>query len=116
MTGDDILLQARLWWWQRTSAMALAFCVLVHLGVIIYAVHAGLSAASLLGRTRGNVVFGAFYTLFVLACAIHAPIGLMNVAREWLGWRPRPVGWLAAAFALAIVVLGLRAVYGVVVA
>ena len=46
--------QARRWYWQRISAMVLALCVLVHLGVMIYAVRGGLSAAEILGRTRGN--------------------------------------------------------------
>ena len=34
----------------------------------------------MLGRTRGNVGWAAFYGLFVLAVAIHAPIGLRTIA------------------------------------
>jgi len=106
--------QAHLWYWQRVSATLLALCVLVHLVVIIYAVHGGLSAAAILGRTRGSVAFGAFYSIFVIACAVHVPIGLLRVAEEWLGWRGRPALIACAAVAAALASMGLRAVYGVV--
>jgi len=65
-----------LWLAQRASAALLAFCVLVHLATIIVAVQGGLSAAEILGRTRGNVAGLVFYTTFVIAAAVHAPIGL----------------------------------------
>ena len=65
----------------------LAFCVVVHLATIIYAVQGGLSAAEILGRTRGSAAWLAFYALFVLAVAVHAPIGLRSVLIEWLKWR-----------------------------
>jgi fumarate reductase subunit C len=106
--------QAKLWFWQRASAAVLAVFVVVHLGVIIYAVHAGLTASAILGRTRGNVAFGAFYTLFVLACAVHVPIGLSAIAREWLGWREGTANVAATLFAALIVAAGLRAVYAVI--
>ena len=67
----------------------LAFCVLVHLATIIYAVQGGLSAAEILGRTRGNAAWLAFYTLFVVAVTVHAPIGLRSILIEWLKWRAR---------------------------
>jgi succinate dehydrogenase hydrophobic anchor subunit len=67
---------------QRASAMVLAFAVTVHLATILYAVRGGLTAGEVLGRTRGNGWFLAFYVLFVLAVAVHAPIGLRNVVRE----------------------------------
>jgi fumarate reductase subunit C len=69
--------------------VVLAFCVLVHLATIIYAVQGGLSAAEILGRTRGNAAWLAFYTLFVLAVTVHAPIGLRSILIEWLKWRAR---------------------------
>ena len=74
---------------QRASAAVLAVCVAVHLVTMIVAVHGGLSAAAILGRTRGSVGWTAFYGLFVVAVAIHAPLGLRTVAAEWLGWRGR---------------------------
>jgi succinate dehydrogenase subunit C len=105
--------EAKRWYWMRITSMVLAVCVLVHLATIVYAVRGGLSAAEILGRTRGSVTFAAFYAVFVLACAIHVPIGLEAIVREWLGASARigrVVAWVAA---LAIAVLGLRTVYGV---
>ena len=107
--------QALLWYAQRISAMVLAVCVVIHLVGIIAAVHGGLTADEILGRTRGNWVFGGFYAVFVLACAVHAPIGVMNIGGELPGMH-RLVSWvIAPLFALVILVLGLRAVWAVVI-
>lgn len=114
MSTLSLRAQAHLWYWQRLSAAVLALCVFVHLAVIIYAVHSGLSASALLGRTRGSLVFGAFYSIFVMACAVHVPIGLLRVAEEWLGWRGRSVLTASVAVSIALALMGLRAVYGVV--
>src|SRR3989304_1099774 len=46
--------QVLLWTAQRASAAVLALCVLIHLVTMIYAVKNGLTAAEVLGRTRGN--------------------------------------------------------------
>ncbi len=108
--------EARLWYWQRISAMVLALCVLVHLVTIVYAVRSGLSGEALLARTRGNPGFGLFYVVFLAACAVHVPIGLARIAEEWLGWSTR-VAWLVArVFALLLVLLGFEAVYAMVLA
>jgi len=106
--------QALLWYAQRISAMVLAVCVVVHLAGIVYAVRGGLSAAEILGRTRGNWAFGAFYGVFVVAAAVHAPIGLANIVAEWRGGRGRAAAVAAQLLATLIVVLGLRAVWAVV--
>jgi fumarate reductase subunit C len=106
-------IEARAWVAQRVSAAVLAGCVAVHLVTMIVAVHAGLSAASILGRTRGSVGWAAFYTLFVVAVAIHAPLGLRTVAAEWLGWRGRAANLLWCAVGVALLVLGARAVAAV---
>jgi fumarate reductase subunit C len=108
------LQQARLWAWQRISAMVLAVCVVVHIVVMVIAVRGGLSAAEILGRTRGSLAFGAFYTVFVLACAVHVPIGLSNIAQEWWGFSAPAARRGALLFALVLLVLGLAAVMGVV--
>jgi len=79
--------ETRLWIAQRASAAVLALFVAVHLVTMIVAVKGGLNAADILGRTRGSVAWALFYALFVLAVAVHAPIGLRNVAAEWLQWR-----------------------------
>ena len=108
------LAQARRWYWQRISAMVLALCVLVHLAVMIFAVRGGLSAAEILGRTQGSWAFGGFYAVFVIACAVHVPVGLANIAREWWGLGERAARVLSLATALLLLVAGLRAVVAVV--
>lgn len=107
--------QAKRWYWQRISAMVLAICVLVHLATLIYAVHGGLSAAAILGRTHGNWTFATFYTVFVIACAVHVPVGLATIGREWLGLREATALWASRGFALLLLVIGLRAVAAVVI-
>lgn len=102
-----------LWVAQRASAALLAVCVLVHLATIIYAVQGGLSGAEILARTRGNAAWFAFYTVFVLAVAVHAPIGLRTVLAEWLGWRARSRDFLLVAFSVVLAGMGLQAVFGV---
>ena len=104
-----------LWLAQRVSAAVLAVCVLVHIAVMVYAVRGGLSAGEILGRTRGSFGWGAFYAAFVIAVAVHAPIGLRAIAIEWLGWRGRSLGIFVHVFALLLLVMGLRAVWAVVV-
>ena len=106
--------QVLLWAAQRASAAILALCVLVHLGTIIYAVRNGLSAAEILGRTNGSVFWAAFYGLFVVAVAVHAPIGLRNVLSETFGWRGRSLGIAMFVLALVLAGYGWRAVYAVV--
>ena len=110
---DGVIAQARRWYWMRMSSVLLALCVLVHLATIIYAVRGGLSAADVLGRTRGSLPFAAFYAVFVLSCAIHVPIGLATVVEEWSGAGPRVARLVSWTAALLIAVLGLRAVYAV---
>lgn len=107
--------QVRVWYWQRLSAMALAVFVIAHLATIVYAVRGGLTAAEILARTRGSALAAAFYGLFVVACAIHAPIGLARIAEEWLGWSRRAANGAALAFAVLLLVIGMRAVYAVVI-
>jgi fumarate reductase subunit C len=114
-TGSDLGAKTETWLWiaQRASAALLAVCVLVHLLTIIYAVRHGLSAAAILERTRGNAAGFAFYVLFVLAIAVHAPIGLRTLCQEWLGWRNASLNWFMAAVAVALFVFGLRAAWAV---
>jgi len=103
-------LETGLWIAQRASAGVLAFCVVVHLVTIVYAVRGGLSAAEILGRTRGNAGWLAFYMVFVLAVAVHAPIGLRPVLAEWLGWRGRSRDAFMIFFSLLLYGTGMRAV------
>ena len=109
----SIRAQVLLWTAQRVSAAVLAVCVVVHLVTIIYAVRNGLSAAEILGRTRGNVGWAAFYALFVAAVAVHAPIGLRNFLSETFNWRGRGLDIAVMAIALTLAMWGFRAVYAV---
>jgi fumarate reductase subunit C len=107
--------KSEVWLWiaQRASAALLALCVLVHLFTIIYAVRHGLSGAHILERTQGNAAGLVFYIVYVLAIAVHAPIGLRTLCQEWLGWRSASLNWFTAAVAIALFVFGLRAAWAV---
>jgi len=98
---------------QRATAFVLALAVAVHLATILYAVRGGLTAAEILARTHGNIAFALFYGLFVVAVAVHAPIGLRNVLREWTAWRGRSLDLALTAFSLMLLALGFRAVFAV---
>jgi fumarate reductase subunit C len=104
---------ARLLLAQRATAAVLAFAVTIHLATIIYAVRAGLNAGEILGRTRGNALFLVFYSVFVIAASIHAPIGLRNIFREWANWRGRSLDVAMVAVSLILLALGLRAAFAV---
>ncbi len=110
--SNSALLQARLWYAQRISAMVLGLCVAIHLFIMFYAIRGGLTAGEILGRTQGNWLFAIFYEVFVLACLVHAPIGLANILRENF---PRSSGLIILPWVLAalILVLGTSAVIGV---
>jgi fumarate reductase subunit C len=106
------VLQAKLWYAQRISAMILGICVAIHLIIIFYAIRGGLTAQEILGRTQGNLGFAIFYEIFVLACLVHAPIGMANILQETFPQAgiAKPASWLLA---LLILVLGTTAVIGV---
>lgn len=106
--------EAALFALQRLSAKVLAPLVIVHLVLILYVMHGGLTAAEILGRTQGSVAWGVFYALFVIAAAIHAPIGVRNIVREWTRWQGRSLDFASVVLALALLALGLRAVAAVV--
>ena len=106
--------EATLWVAQRATAVILAVCVVVHLATIIYAVRGGLSAGEILARTRGNLAWGAFYSVFVFAAAIHGAIGIRTIAAEWLGFRGEAAELAMTVIGLALTILGLRAVVAVV--
>jgi fumarate reductase subunit C len=98
---------------QRATAFVLALAVAVHLGTILYASRNELTAADILSRTHGNLGFLLFYGAFVVAVAIHAPIGLRNVIREWTEWRGRSLDFALTLFSILLLALGLRAVFAV---
>jgi fumarate reductase subunit C len=102
-----------IWGVQRASAVVLALCVVVHLATIVYAVRGGLTAAEILGRTRGNFGWLAFYAVFVAAAAVHAPIGLRTVLAEAMAWRGRSADLFVIVVTLSLALWGWRAVWAV---
>ena len=108
------MLSIRLYLAQRISAMLMAPLVLIHLGVMVYAIQGGLSADEILGRTQGSLTWGGIYGLFVLAVSVHAAIGLRVVAYEWLGVFGRRLEAFTHIVALLLLVLGGHAVFAVV--
>jgi len=109
------MLDLRLYLLQRLSALVMAPLVLVHLGVMVYAVQGGLTAAEILGRTEGSAGWAAFYGLFVLAVSVHAAIGLRVIAAETLRLRGAPLSLLTVAVFAVLLLLGARAVWAVTV-
>jgi fumarate reductase subunit C len=106
------VMQTKLWYAQRISAMILGICVAIHLLIIFYAIRGGISAQEILGRTQGNLAFALFYEIFVLACFVHAPIGVANILEETIPKTglSKPISWILA---MAILALGTTAVIGV---
>ncbi len=104
------IVQTRLWLAQRISAFVLAAAVTVHLAGIVTAVRGGISAAEIVDRVGGNGVLALFYGVFVIDCAVHAPIGLRTVLSEMTALKPASVNGIAGAFAALTLLLGLQAV------
>jgi fumarate reductase subunit C len=96
---------------QRLTAVVLAVCVVVHLATIIYAVRHNLTAAAIVARVRGNSAWPAFYALFVVAAAIHAPLGLRVIVDEWLDMRSIAIDTVLVLFGVALLAAGSYAVY-----
>ena len=94
-------MNVRLYVWQRLTAALMVPLVLVHVAVIFYATRKGMSAADILGRTRGSIAWAAFYATFVAAVAVHAAIGVRNVVVEWSPLGERPAGIVATVLGCA---------------
>ncbi len=95
---------------QRASAAVLAPLVLVHLASIVGAARGGLTAAEILSRTQGSVLWAGVYGLFVIAAAVHGAIGLRAIIGEMTPWRGASLDGAAVLFLLLVLGLGLRAV------
>ena len=105
--------EAFLWLASRVTAAVLGLCVIVHLATMVVAVRSGLTAAEILGRTRGSITWAVFYGGFVIAVAVHAPLGLRTVIAELARRQGALLDWTMALLALALLVGGLRAVFAV---
>jgi fumarate reductase subunit C len=109
-------MNVRLYVWQRATAAVMAPLVLVHIAVIFYATRQGLSAADILSRTHGSIVWALYYGLFVAAVSIHAAIGVRNIASEWSPLKDRRADVLAIVFGMLLFILGVRAIATLVLA
>ena len=107
-------MNVRLYVWQRATAALIAPLVVVHIAIIFYASRNGMTAADILSRTHGSVVWASYYGLFVAAASIHASIGVRNVLTEWAPLNDRGASQFAIVFGLLLAALGARAVFAVV--
>ena len=107
------MLTGPLYMLQRVSALAMAPLVIGHLVVMVLAVQGGLSAAEILGRTRGSLAWFAFYGLFVVAVSVHAAIGLRAVTHELVGLGGRALDVFTWLVGLVLFALGARALWAV---
>ena len=103
----------RLYIWQRLTAALMAPLVLVHVAVIFYASRKGLSAADILGRTRGSIVWASSTALRCRGGDSRFDRRAQRVDRMVTG-RRAPAAIFSIAFGLLLIVLGLRAVAAVV--
>jgi fumarate reductase subunit C len=107
-------MNVRLYVWQRATAALMVPLVAVHIAVIFYASRNGMTAADILSRTHGSIVWASYYGIFVAAASIHASIGVRNVLTEWSPFNDRNAGLFAFVFGLLLAALGARAVFAVV--
>lgn len=107
------MIEARLYLMQRLSAAVMAPLVIIHLITILYAVRGGLSAEEILERTSGASIWVVFYAVFVIAVAIHAPLGLRKILVEWAGLGRRTASRVALGLGAVLLVMGMRAVIAV---
>ena len=108
------MLNTPLYFLQRLTALIMAPLVFIHIGLMIYAVRDGVSAAEILSRTQGSVFWALFYGLFVIAVSVHASIGLRVVVAEWFNIKGVVLTLFTCAVAVLLLWLGLVAVYSVV--
>ena len=107
------MLSLRLYMAQRITALLMAPFVLGHLALMIYAIQGGLSAAEILGRTQGSVLWFLFYGTFVVAAAVHGAIGLRTIAHEWAGLKGTTLEATMWLIGFGLFALGARAVWAV---
>ena len=107
-------MNVRLYIWQRATAALMVPLVLLHVAIIFHATRRGMSAADILARTRGSIMWASLYGAFVFAVAVHAAIGVRNVLTEWSPLNDRVAVLFAAIFGVSLLVLGARAVGAVV--
>lgn len=88
--------------------------VFIHLGMMVYAIQGGLSAAEILSRTQGSWLWAVTYGLFVFAVSIHAAIGVRNILREWGRLQGLALNASCSLLFFLLLLTGSRAVFAVV--
>ena len=106
--------EIRLFVIQRLSAMILAPLVLIHLATMIYAIQDGLTASEILSRTKGSIVWGIIYGLFIVTSAIHASLGLRTIIGEMTSLSAKSRNILSLLFGLLILTLGFEAIRAII--
>lgn len=104
----------RLYLWQRATAAVMVPLVVLHIAVILSVSRQGLTAADILSRTHGSLLWASYYGLFVAAASIHAAIGVRNVLTEWSPLGERGAGWCAIVLGVVLALLGFHAVVALV--
>ena len=107
------MLELRLYMAQRITALLMAPLIIGHIVLMIYAVQDGLSAAEILSRTQGSIVWFLYYGIFVMAVSIHGAIGMRSVLHEWGGVKGSILNVSSVFIGLGLFVLGARAVWAV---
>jgi fumarate reductase subunit C len=107
-------MNVQLYVWQRATAALMVPLVLVHIAVIFYATRQQMTAADILSRTHGSVVWASYYGLFIAAVSIHASIGVRNILTEWSPLDDRAAGWCAVFLGIVLALLGFHAVVALV--
>jgi len=103
------MLDFRLYMLQRITALLMVPLVIGHIAVMIYAVQGGLTAAEILSRTQGSMMWFLFYGTFVVAVSIHGAIGLRTVLVEWVGVKGAMLTIVTLLVGLGLFALGARA-------
>jgi len=107
------MIDARIYIWQRLSALIMIPLVLGHLAIMIYAIEGGLSVGEILGRTQGSLVWLIFYGSFVLAVSVHAGLGLGIISAEWFRLKPKIASLLGLVTTLILLLMGSHAIWAV---
>ena len=109
-------MNVRLYVWQRATAAIMVPLVIIHIAVIFYVSRQSLTAADILSRTHGSVLWAAYYGLFVAAASIHAGIGVRNMLVEWSPLGRRSIETFAVLFGQFLLWTGAWTVYVLVLA
>lgn len=107
------MLNLHLYMLQRVTALLMAPFVIVHIGVMIYAIEGGLSAGEILGRTQGSMTWFLFYMTFVIAAGLHGAIGLRVILHEWAGLKGASLNVASWGIGALLILMGGRAVIAV---